>query len=117
MEETLKKGIVYGLAAYGSVCLTARLWSILGFVNRNYLRFEANHYTKYADKESWVLITGGSDGIGEEICNQMAALGFNVCIVARNKEKMEKVLARLKEKNKDIKTRAVVADFATMFKI
>jgi short-subunit dehydrogenase len=47
----------------------------------------------------------------------MAALGFNVCIVARNKDKIEKVLERIREKHKNIRTRAVVADFSSMFKI
>jgi short-subunit dehydrogenase len=38
------------------------------------------------------VVTGGSDGIGFEICQQLAKQGFNICIVARNKNKIEEKL-------------------------
>ncbi len=41
-------------------------------------------YLRYGGKDSWVIVTGGSDGIGLEICQQMAVIGFNICIVGRN---------------------------------
>ena len=38
-------------------------------------------------------MTGGSDGIGLSMCKQLANEGFNICIIARNEEKMkEKVI-------------------------
>ena len=69
-------------------------------------------YARYAKKDSWVVVTGGSDGIGLEICHQMAAKGFNVCIIARTLSKMEQ---KLKEVGKyNVKTRAVVFDFGEL---
>lgn len=50
----------------------------------HYLRREPNQKEKYGKEDSWVVVTGGSDGIGLEICHQMAAKGFNICIIARN---------------------------------
>ena len=43
-------------------------------------------YNDYAapGKDSWALITGGSDGIGLEMCHNLAGQGFNICIVSRN---------------------------------
>jgi len=71
-----------------------------------------------------VIVTGGSDGIGAEICEQMAEEGFNVCIVGRStpirdetgqtkaRTKIEAVCEKLKQTYPNIKTRAVIADFA-----
>ncbi len=42
--------------------------------------------------DSWVIVTGGSDGIGLEICDQMAAQGFNICIVGRSVSKIDEKL-------------------------
>lgn len=52
---------------------------------RHMFRSAGNQYNRYAKegKDSWVVVTGGSDGIGLEICHQMAAQGFNVCIISR----------------------------------
>jgi len=42
------------------------------------------------------------------MCKQLAAQGFNICIMSRDKQKMEKVLAGLA----GVETKAIVADFA-----
>ena len=74
-----------------------------------------NCYKNYAQKDSYVVVTGGSDGIGLEICKKMAKQGFNICMVSRNEEKMriklEEVLSVCTTK---VKTMYLVADFATM---
>ena len=59
------------------------------------------------------MVTGGSDGIGLEICEQLAAQKFNICIVGRTKSKMDEKLAALAVKHQ-VKTRAVIFDFATL---
>ena len=38
------------------------------------------------------IVTGGSDGIGLAFYKELAALGFNIAMVARNKAKMEQAL-------------------------
>jgi len=73
-------------------------------------------YTRYGGKDSWVVVTGGSDGIGLEICHQMAVIGFNICIVGRTKAKIDEKLSDIASKFK-VKTRAVVFDFGEMFTI
>ena len=61
------------------------------------------------------MVTGGSEGIGFEICLQMARKGFNICMVARNEEKMKKRLADIREATQgNVKLMHVVADFSEM---
>ena len=49
----------------------------MAFVNRHLFRGTFNMYDRYSiyseRKKSWAVVTGGSDGIGLEICHQMAA--------------------------------------------
>jgi len=69
-------------------------------------------YKRYAKEDSWVIVTGGSDGIGFEICKQMAAQGFNICMVARNPTKMNEKIAEVKKQSPNVNTRTIVFDFA-----
>lgn len=39
---------------------------------------------RYGGKDSWVVITGGSDGLGLEFAKELAKTGFNICMVGRN---------------------------------
>ena len=48
-------------------------------------------------KNNVVLITGASSGIGKEAAIEFAKLGANIVLVARRKEKLEKVSNELKE--------------------
>jgi len=36
----------------------------------------------------WAVVTGGTDGIGLGFCGELARLGFNLCVVSRNKNKI-----------------------------
>lgn len=40
---------------------------------------------------SWAVVTGASDGIGKEFCFELAKLGFNIALVARNEKKMDDI--------------------------
>ena len=47
------------------------------------------NFIKIYGKNSWVVVTGGSDGIGLGFCEAFAELGFNICLIARNEKKLE----------------------------
>ncbi|MDP3582420.1 MAG: SDR family NAD(P)-dependent oxidoreductase, partial [Ignavibacteria bacterium] len=49
---------------------------------------------------NWALITGASAGIGEEFARRLAAERFNLVIVARRKERLEKLKNELEAKHK-----------------
>ena len=46
------------------------------------------------------LITGASSGIGRDMARVLASKGYDLAIVARNKEQLDKLANELKEKNK-----------------
>lgn len=49
---------------------------------------------------NWALVTGASDGIGEQYAYELAKSGFNIVIVSRTLEKMEAVAKNLREQYK-----------------
>ena len=63
---------------------------------------------------SWAVVTGGSDGIGFGMCNNLAKQGFNICIVSRNEKKINEKLELIKKECPNVKTMCIVADFSKM---
>ena len=46
------------------------------------------------------IVTGASSGIGRDMARVLASKGYDLAIVARNKEQLDKLANELKEKNK-----------------
>ena len=69
----------------------------LYFLYRHAIRQRYNLYQRYggAVGDTWAVVTGGSDGIGLEFCNELAKEGFNICIIARNEEKIKQKLIEI----------------------
>ena len=57
------------------------------------------------------LITGASSGIGRDMARVLAGKGYELVIVARNKEELDKLANELKEKNK-VKVEAISMDLS-----
>ena len=81
-------------------------------------------YSKYGRKavksadRTWAVVTGGSDGIGLQIAKDLARQGFNICIIARNLDKMNDKIVEIKKcAAKPIDTKAVVMDFSKSLEI
>lgn len=51
---------------------------------------QRNDLTKVYGIGAWAVITGGTDGIGFGFCEELACKGFNICIISRSKQKLEK---------------------------
>ena len=59
----------------------------------------------------WALVTGASSGIGAEFARQLAALGLNLVLVARRRQRLEDLAHHLESRN-HIEVKAVVADLS-----
>ena len=64
-------------------------------------------YRKYASKDSWCLITGCTDGIGQAMALYLASKGWNLILVGRNMDKLE----NLKKSIKSVQIELVQVDF------
>ena len=59
-------------------------------------RFTPVNYNNYGSNEdSWAIITGASDGIGEEFATQLAGKGFNTIIIARREERLREIATNI----------------------
>lgn len=59
----------------------------------------------------WVLVTGASSGLGEELAKQLAHRGAHLVLTARSEARLERLAADLKRVN-GVQTHVVVADLA-----
>jgi len=95
--EKAPKWVIYGLAAYGLLRTVKAVLSPLGAVWRYKLRGIGALTQRYG-KESYVLVTGASDGVGKAIAYQFAVLGFNLILVARRESLLETIKADISTK-------------------
>ena len=65
---------------------------------------------RYGEK-TWAVVTGASDGIGLAYCQEFARQGFNIVLIARTKDKLEKAAADLSSQF-GVTTTSIVADFS-----
>jgi 17beta-estradiol 17-dehydrogenase / very-long-chain 3-oxoacyl-CoA reductase len=63
-------------------------------------------------KDSWVLVTGATDGIGKAYCEEFASMGFNIVLASRNHSKLQKVAKELRTAY-NIQTHTITYDFLT----
>lgn len=67
-------------------------------------------------RNSFVLVTGASDGIGRAYCEFFAKQGLNLLMVARNKEKMEGVKNAILKTSPRADIRFIIKDFTEALK-
>ena len=70
--------------------------------------------SKLQFKNKWVLVTGASSGLGEEIARQLAHQhGANLILLARRKDKLEQLQTEL-EKQAGVKVKVITADLSKL---
>jgi hypothetical protein len=60
----------------------------------------------------WAVVTGASDGIGEATAITLAKRGLNVVLIARSKDKLDAVAAKIRESAPKVQVEIHVADFS-----
>lgn len=85
--------------------------ALIKAIYRAFLRPKKNLIQRYG-QGSWAFVTGASDGIGKEFCRQLAKIGFNIILVARNQKKLEDAAKEIEKCNTNIKTHICVSDLS-----
>lgn len=85
MDEAI--GFIYFLAAIGAIWLFVLIIKLLSNIIR--IMIPAKDYADRYGVNTWAVVTGGSDGLGLGFCEELANLGFNICMISRNKNKMQ----------------------------
>ena len=62
-------------------------------------------------KDSWVVVTEATDGIGLEYCKAFAREGFNIVMISRSQEKLELKKQEVQAVNEAIKIKVIAKDF------
>lgn len=62
----------------------------------------------------WVVLTGGTSGIGLSFAQQLSKAGYNICIISRDKQKLTSTCQDLETYN-GVKTKHIQYDFADSF--
>ena len=96
----------------GVVSVLLVLCRVLSVIYRKFLRAPKDLFVTYGRPDSWAIVTGSSDGIGRSFCDSLAERGFNICLIARNLEKLEKAKKEIEADYPKIKTAIVIADFS-----
>lgn len=101
--------IVHIVGVITCVRLCVGLFRNVRFLYAHWVRRPHDLLRRYG-AGSWVVVTGASDGIGLGFAVEFAKLGFNIVLIARNTEKLERAAAHVKEeanRARDARRRAV----------
>ncbi|KAH7909779.1 NAD(P)-binding protein [Hygrophoropsis aurantiaca] len=94
----------------GGITLTRFVLKTLTVISQTFV-FSGRNLKKFgANKGSWAVVTGASDGIGREFAIQLAKAGFNVMLVARNKTMLESVAADISTNSASVETKIHLID-------
>lgn len=75
-------------------------------------RFGAAKSKNQFGKGSWAVVTGATDGIGQEFALQLANKGFNIVLLSRTAEKLRQVAQQIEKATPGIKTITHSIDFS-----
>ena len=73
----------------GMILIIKFVFLIFDFIRKHIIQSKNNLKEKYGD--GFVIITGGSRGIGLSFAKEFLKLNFKVCLISSNKERLEKV--------------------------
>ena len=79
---------ICGIAVLLYAVYTVFYWIYVNFVRKDSLQ-------RYKGRDTWAIVTGGSNGIGLAFAERLATRGFNVLITGRNEEKLKRVCEEL----------------------
>ena len=106
-------GLPYGnyITSCFLIYMLYKLLMLALWVYKIFIRRRLDLKLRYG-KNTWAFVTGATDGIGKGFAEALAREGFNIILVSRTQEKLQKFESELKQINKEIMTHIIVYDFA-----
>ena len=98
------------ISPFIKVFLITTIVKLIYIYYKKFIRKPHNLIERYG-KDSYIIVTGATDGIGKEFCNQFAKLGFNLILISRNLNKLNQVSSEFKSKYPNLKTEIIEFDF------
>lgn len=89
------------------VCYT--LYLLLSGLYQYTLRRPLDLLTRYG-RNSWAVVTGGSEGIGQAFGELLAGMGFNVLLISRSQSKLDKAAQEIRQKHPNVKVETASLD-------
>jgi len=103
--------LIYSIIWYYALYFVIiKLYNFFYMIYKHFFRKGYNLKERYGSK-SWVLVTGATDGIGKGFCIEFAKLGFNIILVSRALEKLNKTADELRN-SYNVNTHIVQFDFS-----
>ena len=107
-EDSWQKWVLYLVFLIGVFKIVS---PIIWLISTCCTRRKQDLRKKYGREGAYALVTGGSDGIGLELCMQLASQGFNIFMISRSKDKCEEKLKQIEEVYPEIETKSHACDF------
>ncbi|KAG7884876.1 hypothetical protein KL938_001133 [Ogataea parapolymorpha] len=108
-DSKLITGLIYTATAIGLLKIVSKIYSFFSLITGLFLLPPVDFKVYGAKKGAWAVVTGASEGIGQEFAKQLASRGLNIVLISRTQSKLEQIATDIETKYK-VQTRVVAAD-------
>jgi len=98
------------LSIVGGVYLFFYFYRLLKYLYYLLVTFGFKNYVEFKKYGSWAVVTGGTNGIGKALANQLASKGVNIIIISRDNSKLKQTAAEIERKH-NIEVKTLQVDF------
>lgn len=102
-----KISTVLGIA--GLYFVSKLSFNVLSWMKKNFFSFSQDLKGKYGD--GWVVVTGGSEGIGFAFAEEFAKQNFKILLISRSEGKLKKAKTELEQKYPNTTIEYISFDF------
>ena len=97
----------------GTITVVSWVYNLLCFLGRTCCGTKAT--TDRYGKDSWAVITGAAEGIGNATAKELARRGFNIVLMDKDEKKLRECEETIKKIRSSCKTKVIKIDFSIAF--